>query len=91
MKKENKNTPLEEAPRASMEAIEQIEVARSFSKTMQVKQYEPINAFASYKAVLKPGTTQKEVEAISSALYKMAVRAVERDILNTAEKHTAPF
>ena len=47
-----------------------IEIARSFSKTIQEKQFEPINIFASYKAEVSEG---EDVEKMSKILFKKAV------------------
>ena len=47
-----------------------IEIARSFSKTIQEKQFEPINIFASYKAEV---SENEDVEKVSKILFKKAV------------------
>lgn len=60
--------------------IEQIEVVRSFGRTVQLKQYEPINAFASFKAVLKSGTTEADAQLVGKHLSELASREVDRDI-----------
>lgn len=66
--------------------IEQLEVARSFARTVQLKQYEPISAFAYFKAVLKSGTTQQEMVEIGYHLADLASRSVDRDIVLYKEK-----
>lgn len=50
-----------------------IEIARSFSKTIQEKQFEPINIFASYKAELDEND---DIEKVSKELYEKAVNDV---------------
>jgi len=63
-----------------LDNIEQLEVARSFSRKIQVNQYEPIELFASFKALLKPGTTAEDMQQLSGELNKLAVNAVEHDL-----------
>jgi len=75
----------------NLENIEQIEVVRSFSKKIQLKQFEPIDIFASYKAVVKQGTSPEEIDAISQDLHRQAVKDVEFDINNQFKANNNPF
>jgi len=49
------------------------EITRSFSKTIQEKQFEPINVFASYKAEV---SEKDDLEKVSQELYEKAVNDV---------------
>jgi len=62
--------------------IEQIEVVRSYSKKVQLKQFEPIDLFSSYKAILKSGVSEEEIKKISQWLFDKAKDDVDTDLLN---------
>ena len=61
--------------------IKVIEVVRSFNQTKQLKQYEPVSAFASYKAELTGEETKEEIKAISEELHELAEQSVQ-DVVN---------
>jgi hypothetical protein len=68
--------------------MKKIEIARSFSKTIQESAYEPVNVFASYKAEVEEGESISEV---SDRLYQMAVDDVGMAISDKLwEKWTNP-
>lgn len=52
------------------------EVARSFSKTIQEKQFEPLSVFASYKGELDGTETPEQVRAFSEHLQALATEDV---------------
>ena len=52
------------------------EVARSFSKTFQEKDFEPFNVFASYKGEVQG--TPEEIREFSEYLSKLAEEDVRR-------------
>lgn len=63
-------------------------VTRSFSKTIQERDYEPVNIFASYTAELEKGDNAQEV---SENLYKGVVDAVGVSVAEKMwEKYTNP-
>ena len=51
-----------------LDLIEHIEVSRSYSKRVQEAQYEPVEYFSSYTAIVKPGATEEEIKLISEDL-----------------------
>lgn len=55
-----------------------IEVARSFSRTHQIKDFHPVVAFASYKAEAE----EKDIEKISEDLYQRA----KADVMKALEE-----
>lgn len=65
-----------------------IEVSRSYSRTIQAKQYEPISAFSSYKAELTGEESKEEVEKISNELFRLSYLDVERSLTATKQKLT---
>lgn len=65
-----------------------IEVSRSYSRTIQYKQYEPIASFASYKAELNGAESKEEVEKISNELFRLSYIDVERSLTATKQKLT---
>lgn len=75
----------------NMEKIEQIQITRSFSRKVQVKQYEPIDYFASFQAVLREGATEKDVLEVSYQLNSLATKEVEKTIKSYYESNVAPF
>lgn len=77
--------------RLDLENIDQIEVVRSFSKKIQLKAYEPIDIFASYKAIVKKGATPEQIDAISQDLHRQAVKDVEFEITNQFTANNKPF
>lgn len=54
------------------------EITRSFSKTLQEKQFEPINIFASYKGELDGTETPEEIEKFSEELFQLAKATVQK-------------
>jgi hypothetical protein len=54
------------------------EIARSFSKTFQEKQFEPFQVFASYKGELEGNETPEEVREFSEKLQALAEEDVRR-------------
>jgi len=61
-----------------MDKIENVEVVRSYSQTVQLKPFEPVSYFSSYKAVVRTGATPKEIQGISDHLIELA----EEDVLS---------
>jgi predicted AAA+ superfamily ATPase len=53
------------------------EITRSFSKTIQEKQFEPISIFASYKAEVDE---KDDIKEVSAELYKNAMNDVGIEI-----------
>lgn len=74
-----------------MSKVKELEISRSFSMKIQLKQFEPIDVFAAHKAVLEPGTTADEAAEISTGLHNACVRQVERDMQNIRDTRVAPF
>lgn len=60
------------------------EIARSFSKTIQEKQFEPLSVFASYKGELDGTETPEEVMEFSKKLYELA----KEDVRSTTDLWT---
>ena len=56
-----------------------LEISRSFSRKLQVKQYEPAEFFASYKTECE----EKDAEKISQELFELC----RRDVEASAEKY----
>jgi len=65
-----------------------IEVSRSYSRTIQYKQFEPISSFASYKAELTGEESKEDVEKISNELFRLSYLDVERSLTATKQKLT---
>jgi len=63
--------------------LDEIEITRSFSRKVQQSQYEPIEMFASVKAMV---SKDSDINAISEQLQAWAVDQVERDL----EKYNKP-
>ena len=74
----------------NLKNVEQIEVARSFSKKVQLKQFEPIDLFASYKAIMKPGSTQVDIDEVSRQLFDKCEEDVEKDLESHITNNTSP-
>lgn len=53
------------------------EISRSFSKTIQLHEYEPIQSFCSITAECD----EKNVKEISDSIYKLAKALVEKEII----------
>jgi hypothetical protein len=58
----------------------QTEIVRSYSRTIQIAQYEPASFFSSYKEVYDKPLTEKEKEDISDRLYETAKLDVEVEV-----------
>ena len=52
------------------------EISRSFSKTIQERQYEPISIFSSYKGELDGSETPEQIKEFSESLYILAMNDV---------------
>lgn len=71
-----------------------IEVARSYSRTIQYKQFEPINSFASYKVELEGTESKEEVEKVSKELFRLSYIDVENSLLlakKNLDESVSPF
>lgn len=71
--------------------IEQVHISRSFSKKLQINQYEPVDVFCSYQAVLKGNVDEASIQRISMELHRACVSDTERDMKNYYESHKKPF
>ncbi len=59
-----------------MSEDKKIEISRSFSRKIQVSQYEPAEFFASYKS----DCLLKDAEKVSKELYALCKRDVEHSV-----------
>jgi len=75
----------------SLDLIDQVQVTRSFSRKVQIVQYEPIDIFASYTAVLKKGVSDQDIKKVSNELNELSIKAVESDIEKYYVTHVKPF
>jgi hypothetical protein len=64
-------------------AIKLVEVARSFSRTAQVKAFEPRNFFCSVKEECEP----KDLESTSQRLIHFCKMQVEKEVEEYIEAH----
>ena len=55
-------------------------ISRSFSRKLQISQYEPVEVFASYTEEVPAETDTEEIERVSAFLYDMAKSDVEMDV-----------
>jgi hypothetical protein len=74
-----------------MSSIVELSVTRSFSKKIQIEQYEPIEVFASFSARLTGGCEEVDAKAISRQLYELATAEVGRDIDSYYRSNKKPF
>lgn len=63
-----------------------LEIARSFSRTIQVKQYEPAQFFCSVKQSFDKELTKEEFEEQSKLLDEMCQQEVAKSIKALIEK-----
>lgn len=75
----------------SLDKIEQMEIVRSFSKKIQVKQYEPIEIFSSYKAILKRGATNEDIDTINDELAKKSEEDCNYQSNESYKSNKEPF
>ncbi len=80
-----------ESKRISLDLVDQVSVTRSFSKKVQMNQYEPVECFASYTAVLKGGVSELDIMKVSSELNRLAIVQVESDMNSYYTSHKSPF
>lgn len=74
-----------------LDSIETIEVVRSFSRKVQLEQYQPIEAFSSYKAILKADTSREKINQISQQLSELAKRDVWEETDRVQRETKQPF
>ena len=74
-----------------LEAVEHIEISRSFSRKVMLKPYEPIDIFSSYTAIMKDGATQQEIEEVSNQLFEKAKADVEKELESYTLNTKQPF
>lgn len=60
-----------------------IEIARSFSQTIQLKPFEPISFFCSAKEECEP----QDMEAVSKRLVHFCKQMIKADIHNYLKEH----
>lgn len=75
----------------SLDLIDQVQITRSFSKKVQINQYEPIEVFASAQAILKGGQSEADIQTVSRELNALAIKEVERDLKSYYLSHKSPF
>lgn len=67
--------------------IKEFEIARSFSKTVQVAQYEPENYFCSAKAVITGEPTLAQQANISATLEQFCREEVMKSMRKSEKKN----
>lgn len=67
----------------SLKNIDSIEIVRSYSKTFQQEAYQPINCFASYKAVMSNRIDNETINRVSKELEEKA----ENDVIEQIHKY----
>ena len=55
------------------------EISRSFSRKIQIEQYEPVEIFASYKGELNGDESDEEIKQFSTRLYVLAEKDVREE------------
>lgn len=55
------------------------EITRSFSRKIQIEQYEPIEIFASYKGEFDGTETPEQIKQFSEHLYTLAEKDVREE------------
>lgn len=73
-----------------LDVISQVQITRSFSRKIQLEQYEPIEVFASVQATLIEGLSEDEVVRVSKELDAFVKDEVARDIAQY-ERLKPPF
>ena len=58
------------------------EISRSFSRKIQIEQYEPVEIFASYKGELDGTENEEEIKKFSHDLSALA----QRDVMEEQER-----
>ncbi len=89
MNSEDQNKPAEKL--LSLDVIEQVQITRSFSRKVQLNQYEPMDCFCSVQTVLKAGVSEDDISKVSRELDAMAKKEVDRSIENYYTAHKPPF
>ena len=59
-----------------------VEISRSFSRKIQIEQYEPVDIFASYRGELDGTETEEEIKKFSHDLSALA----QRDVMEEQER-----
>lgn len=77
--------------RINLEKVEQVTVTRSFTKKVQLEQYEPVEFFASVQATMKPEATEAEINRTAIELNDAAVSSVETSLESYIRKSKPPF
>lgn len=55
------------------------EISRSFSRKIQIEQYEPVEIFSSYKGELDGTETPEQIKQFSAQLYVLAEKDVREE------------
>lgn len=55
------------------------EISRSFSRKIQIEQYEPVEIFSSYKGELDGNESDEEIKQFSNRLYVLAEKDVREE------------
>lgn len=59
-----------------------VEISRSFSRKIQIEQYEPVDIFSSYKGELDGTESEEEIKKFSHDLSALA----QRDVMEEQER-----
>lgn len=63
-----------------------MEIARSFNKTIQLVQFEPVNTFMSIKVEISDDSNDFEIKRKSEKIYKLCKETVESDVEKIIKK-----
>ena len=63
-----------------------MEIARSFNKTIQLRQFEPINTFMSIKVEVDDNLNDFEIKRKSKKIYQICKKTVESDVEKIIKK-----
>ncbi len=78
-------------PEIDTKLVEEISISRSFSRKIQLAQYEPIEVFSSYSAKAVKGISNEGIKKLSQQLFNKAVHDTERDANEYFKLKTKPF
>ena len=61
-------------------------ICRSYSKTIQISQFEPIKSFSSIEVEIDDDSTEFAIKQESKRIYKLCKEVVESDIAKEVEE-----
>jgi hypothetical protein len=84
-------TEVNTEPEIDTDLVKEVSISRSFSRKIQIEQFEPIEVFSSYSATAKKGISNEGIKKLSQQLFNKAVYDTEKNAEEYYKMKKKPF